>query len=233
MRTESKLRAALTLEAARIMYDEGEKQYFTAKRLAARRLLGKAGGQKLRYRPHDLPSNGEIRDALLVLAELREGEQRLRCLFAMRVVALETLEALAPFQPRLIGSVSTGHVRRGSDIDIHVFTEEVEPLLQHLRGLRWSFECQPVSIRKGGQIRDFLHIQVEDLFPVELTVYAPGELRQRPRSSTDGKPIHRLKATALAALIAREHPTEWADYRKTGAFPEMEELVALPETSTD
>jgi len=40
--------------------------------------------------------------------------------FAMRVIALEAMQALERFSPRLIGSVATGHVRRGSDIDLHV-----------------------------------------------------------------------------------------------------------------
>ncbi|HEU4537984.1 MAG TPA: nucleotide-binding enzyme, partial [Polyangiaceae bacterium] len=64
------LRASLALEAARIMYQEGVKQYFTAKRIAAKRVLGRVGGRRLRFRPQELPSNGEIRDALLHLAEL-------------------------------------------------------------------------------------------------------------------------------------------------------------------
>src|SRR5947209_16146 len=98
------LRGAVAAEAARLMYEEGVKQYFTAKRLAAKRLLGRVGGRRLRYRPSDLPSNGEIRDALLAIAELAEGSKRRRRLFAMRVIALEAMRDLAPFEPRLIGS---------------------------------------------------------------------------------------------------------------------------------
>ena len=32
---------------------------------------------------------------------------------------------LARFRPRLIGSVRTGHVRKGSDIDIHIFGDSL------------------------------------------------------------------------------------------------------------
>ena len=46
------------------MYEEGVKQYFTAKRLASKRIFGRVG-RRMRFRPADLPSNGEIRDALL------------------------------------------------------------------------------------------------------------------------------------------------------------------------
>ena len=116
------LRAAIAQLAAQIMYGEDVKQYFTAKRLAAKRLLGQVNAKAIRYRPHDLPSNGEIKEALLELVTEIEGDGRTRRLFAMRIVALEAMEALAPFNPRLIGSVATGHVRSGSDVDIHVFT---------------------------------------------------------------------------------------------------------------
>lgn len=227
-RRTSKLRRALCLEAARIMYEEDVGQYFTAKRMAARRLWGHQGERRLRYRPADLPGNGEIRDALLELAALREGDGRLLRLFAMRVVALETLEALAAFSARLIGSVSTGHIRSGSDIDVHVFVEDEDVLLAHLRHLGWVFEVQRVSIRKGGEVRDYVHVHVADLYPIELTVYEPRALRERPRSSTDGKPIDRLSAVALRGLISREHPAEWARYQEDGVFPELDELQDPP-----
>ena len=37
------------------------------------------------------------------------------------------MRLLRPFRPRLIGSVMTGHVRKGSDIDIHVFCRQCRP----------------------------------------------------------------------------------------------------------
>jgi hypothetical protein len=220
------VRAAIAAEAARLMYDEAVKQYFTAKRMAARRLFGRTGGQRVRFRPADLPSNGEIRDALLALAELAEGSQRTRRLFAMRVVALETMRAIAAFEPRLIGSVSTGHIRKGSDIDLQVFTDDDGALETHLHGLGWAYERQPVSIQKFGEIREYLHYHVEDVFPVELTVYAVRELRFRPRSSTDGKPIVRVRAPALEALLAKQHAEVWAAYLKDGTIDGLEEAIA-------
>jgi hypothetical protein len=215
------VRGALAGEAARLMYEEGVKQYFTAKRLAAKRLFGRVGGRRLRYRPQDLPSNGEIRDALLVLADYAEGAGRTLRLFAMRVVALRAMRALDGFDPRLIGSVSTGHIRRGSDIDLHVFTDDEDALLDHLRALRWRWETERVSILKGGEVREFLHVHVADAFALELTVYERRELRSRPRSSTDGRPIVRVKPAALEALLAAEHPLAWARHLADGSLPEI------------
>ena len=220
------LRARIAAEAARLMYEEGVKQYFTAKRLACKRVLGKIAGKRARYRPADLPSNGEIRDALLALSELAEGDLRTRRLFAMRITALEAMRALAPFEPRLIGSVSTGHIRRGSDIDLQVFTPDPDALAAHLHAIGWTFEREPVTIQKCGEIREYLHFHVLDVFAIELTVYELRELRFRPRSSTDGKPIVRVRASALEALLLREHGEDWSRYLATGEIEGMEEMLA-------
>lgn len=220
------LRVRIAGEAARLMYEEGVKQYFTAKRMAARRLLGKVAGKRMRYQPSDLPSNGEIRDALLGLAELAEGEQRRRRLFAMRILALEAMRALGPFEPRLIGSVSTGHVRRGSDIDVQVFSDHEETFERHLHGLGWFFERERVTIHKAGEIREYTHFHVMDSFPIELTLYPVRDLRFRPRSSTDGKPIVRVRTSALELMLGREHAAAWARYLEDGTIDGLEEAIA-------
>ncbi len=220
------LRAAIAQLAAQIMYGEEVKQYFTAKRLAAKRLLGQGGARALRYRPHDLPSNGEIKAALLELVEDIEGDTRFRRLFAMRIVALEAMVALEAFHARLIGSVATGHVRAGSDVDLHVFAEDAVDVAAAVARLGWPHDLQRVSIVKHGVPMEFTHVHVADLFPLELTVYAPRELRHRPRSSTDGKPIVRLSAFGLRAVCAREHPEQWARYERTGEMPPFEEILA-------
>jgi hypothetical protein len=220
------LRFSIAVEAARLMYEENVKEYFTAKRMAAKRVLGKVDGKRARYRPAALPSNGEIRDALLAIAEAAEGSSRTRKLFAMRVVALETMKKLAPFEPRLIGSVSTGHVRRGSDVDIQLFTDDDESVEEHLAHLGLRFETKRVSIHKFGEIRDYLHHHVEERFAVELTVYPLRELRFRPRSSTDGLPIDRVRPSRLEGLLAREHPDAWRRYLADGVIEGLAEAMA-------
>jgi hypothetical protein len=227
------LRAAIAQLAAQIMYGEEVKQYFTAKRIAAKRLLGVDGAKATRYRPHDLPSNGEIKQALLELVLEIEGSAHAMRLFAMRVVALEAMGALVPFAPRLIGSVATGHVRSGSDVDLHVFAADPSDVEVHVRALGWVHEVQRVSILKHGKVMEFTHVHVPDLFPIELTVYAPNELRNRPRSSTDGKPIVRVRDATLRAMCERDHPELWQRYLADGAVPTMEEIAAAEERAED
>lgn len=67
--------------------------------------------------------------------------------------------------------------------------------------------------------------QVADVFPIELTVYERRELRFRPRSSTDGKPIERIRESALSAILARDHAEAWARYLAEGTIDGLD--VAL------
>ena len=210
------MRAQFAAEAARLMYEENVAEYFRAKRIAAKRILGRAGGWRLRYHPRDLPSNGEIRDARLLLAELAEGSRRTERLFAMRVIALETMRAIPTLCPRLIGSVSTGHIRRGSDIDVQVFADGPEAVEKRLTSLGWTFDPVRTTIHKGGKVREYQHYHVADVFPIELTLYEKRELRVRPRSSTDGKPIQRMTVSALETRLMREHTKPWQRYLETG-----------------
>lgn len=64
---QSKLRRQIAWDAARLMYERSEAEYFRAKMKAARRIC--RGGVK----PADLPSNAEIRDQIDRLAA--EGQR--------------------------------------------------------------------------------------------------------------------------------------------------------------
>ena len=202
------LRQTLAKEAARLMYEESVDQYYDAKRLAAKRLLHNNRKQR-GCRPKDLPSNGEISNELKKLAALHEGDQLTQRLFDMRLCALEVMEQLQGFTPRLIGSVSTGHIRKGSDIDLHVFTDDITTLEAHLDTLGWVYTTATVTIQKSNQFIDYTHIYIQLRFPVELSVYPLNEIRVCSRSSTDGKKIKRLSSIKLQHLLSEEHTEAW------------------------
>src|ERR1700758_5481429 len=102
----AKLRQAIALEAARLMYERAESEYFTAKRKAAKRLC--RGGVK----PEDLPSHAEIREQIQLFARMHEGESRTRNLRDMRLEALRMMRLLRPFPPPLIGRRVAGAGRQ-------------------------------------------------------------------------------------------------------------------------
>src|SRR5712671_4352918 len=137
---DHKLRQAIALEAARLMYERTETEYFTAKRKAARRLC------RGTVKPSDLPSNSEIRDQIQLFARLHEGDKRTAHLKEMRLAALHMMRLLRPFKPRLIGSVMTGHTRKGSDIDIHVFTNSVGLVTDILENEGFQFDVERKAV---------------------------------------------------------------------------------------
>src|SRR4051812_9559553 len=163
---DERIRRQLAFLAAQMMYNRTETEYFTAKRKAARQL-----GVEYRHRPGDLPSNREIRDQIQVMARMHEGDKRLDHLRDMRLEALRLMRKLARFRPRLIGSVWTGHVRHGSDIDIHIFSDSQALVTDTLDELGLPYSVERKRVIKHGEERLFTHIHVEDRYAYELTLY--------------------------------------------------------------
>src|SRR5437588_12185680 len=159
--SDAKLRQAIALEAARLMYERAESEYFTAKRKAAKRLCRRG------VKPEDLPSNAEIREQIQLFARLHEGESRTKHLREMRLDALRMMRLLRRFRPRLIGSVMTGHVRKGSDIDLHLFCDNVSLITDLLEQEGVQFDVERKQIVKHNESRVFTHIHVFDHFNFE------------------------------------------------------------------
>ena len=197
---DAKLRQAIALEAARLMYERVESEYYTAKRKAAKRLC------RGNVKPRDLPSNAEIREQIQVFARIHEGEKRTEHLRDMRLEALRLMRLLRASRPRLIGSVMTGHVRKGSDIDIHIFTDTVGLVTDTLEREGYQFDVERKSITKFQETRTFTHIHVHDRFSFEITVYAENQAHYVFRSSITGKAIERASIRELEELLQREHP---------------------------
>jgi hypothetical protein len=210
-----KLRQAIAFEAARLMYERLETEYFTAKRKAAKRLC--RGPTK----PEDLPSNAEIRELIQSFARVHEGDKRTAHLRDMRVQALKLMRLLRAYRPRLIGSVMTGHVRKGSDIDLHVFCDHVGLVTDTLEREGYQFDVQRKQVVKHNEARVFTHVHVYDRFNFELTVYAEDQAHYVFKSSITGKAIERASVRELEELMRREYP----DLDLDGAVERVEEDV--------
>src|SRR5947209_2731201 len=124
----------------------------------------------------------------------------------MRLAALHLMRLLRPFRPRLIGSVMTGHTRKGSDIDLHVFTDSIGLVTDALEQAGYSFDVERKQIVKHGASRVFTHIHVHDRFTYELTVYAEDQAHYVFKSSITGKAIERASIRELEAFLEREYP---------------------------
>jgi hypothetical protein len=194
-----KLRQAIALEAARLMYERSESEYYTAKRKAAKQLC------RQQVKPADLPSNAEIRDQIQVFARIHEGDKRSQDLREMRLQALRLMHVLRAYRPRLIGSVMTGHVRKGSDIDIHIFADSLGLVTDLLEQEGFQFDVERKEIVKFAEARVFTHVHIFDRFNFELTVYGEDKAHYVFRSSITGKAIERASIRELEEILLREY----------------------------
>ena len=196
----SKLRRQIAFEAAKLMYQRQVSEYHHAKMKAARRIC------RSWVKPDDLPSNSEIRDEIQGFARMFEGEKRFDRLREMRIEALNIMRMLMRFKPRLIGSVLTGHIRDGSDIDIHVFSDSVESITNELDYHGYRYEVQRKRVRKDGEVTTYRHVHVYDRYEFELTVYPTSKTSFVFTSSITGKPIEKKSIPQLEQFLKETYP---------------------------
>lgn len=196
----SKLRRQIAWQAAQLLYDRQESEYYQAKIKAARRIF--QGWVK----PADLPSNAEIRDQVQLLTRLYERDSRDEKLLAMRLAALEMMQRLEAFRPKLIGSVLTGHVRQGSDIDLHVFSHTLEAITHRLDAENFHYVVERKQVRKHGEVQSYVHVHLFHQFPFELTLYPLDKVSYGFKSSITGKTIERATLPELRIFLSREYP---------------------------
>jgi hypothetical protein len=198
----TKLRREIAHEAARLMYFREESEYYRAKQKAARQLCH--GWVK----PRDLPTNAEIRELIQGFARIHEGPSRLDRLKDMRLTALRVMRRLAHFHPRVIGSVFTGHIRLGSDVDVHVFSDSIDAVCACFDSELIPYEVERKEVRKSGEHHTYIHIHVAEKYPVELTVY-PVSLRSYAfKSSITGKAIEKASLSEFELFLANEYPDD-------------------------
>ena len=116
------------------------------------------------------------------------------------------MRVLQRFRPRLIGSVMTGHTRKGSDIDLHVFSDGLDGITAALDAEGFVYDVERKRVRKHGEERVFTHVHVRDRFPFEITVYPSNKAHYVFKSSVTGKAIERASLAELELLLGREYP---------------------------
>lgn len=142
------LKRKVAREAALLLYTSQEKEYKQAKKRAARFL-----GARI------LPANLEVARELDAIAAEKEGSLRHERLAQMRREALEIMQVLEDFSPRLIGSVWRGTINRRSDIDIIAFTSAPNSVVAQLQKSSFSIaKTEWPSVTKKGRKATSFHI---------------------------------------------------------------------------
>jgi hypothetical protein len=201
-------RHRLAHEAARLMAEGGIRDYHQAKLKAAERLGI--------FDDASLPRNREIEEALREYQRLFLGDAQTGALRRRREAAVQALEFLAAFQPRLVGPVLDGTADANSPVALHLHADDAESVARFLEEHR--IPAQPRTRRLRLDRQRNLDAPVW-LFSAEglafdLTVLPLDGVRQAPLSSLDEKPMKRATAAQLRALLAED---EIATYEAGGA----------------
>lgn len=190
------LRSVVAQEAARIMADEGVRDYLAAKRKAAGRVGIDPAGQ-------GIPTNLEIEDALHAHQRLFGGERHAAALMSLRAAAREAMSLFGDFDARLTGPVLRGTAGPGSPVDLHLFADASEEVALFLMQRGIPFENSERRLKHGdGRVRDYPVFRfVAGDVRIEATVFTTVELRQSPLGPVDGKPMQRANLREVDGLI--------------------------------
>ncbi len=173
------LRAEIAAAAARMIAEDGA-DYGTAKRKAARLILGNQ-----RVRGDILPDNAQIEEQVREYQSLFFGEEHAHRLRHLRQLAVELMERLADFHPWLTGAVLNGTATEHSDIHLQLFADNGKDVAVFLLNAGIDYE-----VSESPHFR-FPDRQVETLSfmwkkeAIHLTLYDLGDLRGGGRRNTD------------------------------------------------
>lgn len=182
--------------AAALVADEGM-EYAAAKKKAAR-ALGHRG---------ELPSNEQLEDAVrehlaVFHAETQPGE-----LLALRRLALQWMQRLAPFRPHLSGAAWRGTATRQSSLHIDLYCDDPKSAEIALLNLGLDFDVATQE-RPGREPLDVLTLAAPLLdwrggVTIHLLVRDLDELRGALQPDARGR-SWRGDATALQRLLREE-----------------------------
>lgn len=195
---DSRARQVLAQEAARIIVDQGIRDYRVAKIKAAERLGLNTRGA--------LPGNAEIEQAVSEHLLLFGGEAHALLLRTMREVALAVMEMLDMYSPRLVGPVLAGTADGSSSVNLHVFADSPEFIAMYLEERGYSLRAYERRLRsrphRNSRPETYAGYQFRHSdTSIEATVFPEDGIRQAPISPIDGRPMKRADFKAVQELL--------------------------------
>ena len=194
---DQKMRLLLAQEAARILLDLGCRDFRMAKRKAAEH-LGVNGANSTQH----MPSNIEIEDALIQHQRLFLADSHSTHLQKLRSTALDAMNFLVQFKPKLVGPVLSGTADSHSSINLHLFCDNSDEINLFLRKNNIPFEIADAQLRMGATTQRFpVYRFIADELSIELTIFPASKHIQPPTNPVDGKPMQRASVTAVELLL--------------------------------
>ena len=188
-------RQLLAQEAARIIVNQGIRDYRVAKTKAAERLGFNSRGS--------LPGNAEIERAVSDHLQLFGRESHTDLLRVLRRTAVSAMDMLQAFSPRLVGPVLQGTADGHSAVNLHVFADSAEAVAITLSNLGLNYRPYERRLKsRRDQVETFAGFEFEyEHAVVQTTVFPVDGIRQAPISPINGKPMQRADVSAVRELI--------------------------------
>lgn len=190
-------RRLLTQEAARIMSEEGVRDFLFAKRKAAERL-------GFDPRSLHLPTNLEVEEALAEHQRLFRSDTQPKNLRHLRETARNALRLFASFNPRLVGPVLSGTASEHAIVYLHLFSDLAEEVAVFLmeKGIPYEHAARKLKSGAGVQREYPVYKFVAGDVPIEATVFEVDGIREAPMSPVDGRPMRRGSLRDVELLLA-------------------------------
>ena len=193
-RDHDQMRQLLAQKSAQILLESGMRDFQAAKQKAALQLGVKD--------TQSLPSNSEIELALCEYQRLFHTESQPEHLAKLRKIAIEAMQFLDCFNPKLVGSVLSGTADVHSIIRLHIFSDTVESVGFYFQDKKIPCKLNERRLRiAADQYQNYSTYEfIVDDIQIELVVFLPKQ-KQIPLSPIDGKPMKRADITEVELLL--------------------------------
>ena len=195
------LKTAIAAAAARWIAEEGC-DYATAKRRAAREVLGDAGGG-----PGAMPDNPQVESELRRYLRLFAADSQPAQLTALRRLALRWMRRLADFNPHLVGAVLNGTATGHSGVHLNLYADSAKDVEMFLLNQSLAFEAHEPG-PNADTTQEVLQFwvpapadsRIEDDVSMTLTVMDPVALRVAPSGRPKDPELHPVERAGRASV---------------------------------
>jgi hypothetical protein len=200
-----RVREEIAMAAARMIAEDGL-DYATAKRKAARQVVGET-----RIEGTWLPDNDQIEEEIREYQTLFQGESQPVVLRRLREVALDWMKRLEAFNPFVTGAVLNGTAGAHSDIHLQIFCDNPKDVAIWLLNANVQYDVSETRHFAGRGYVETLSFMVkasrdEDAVGIHVALYDTDDLRGAVRADARGR-LSRANAQALQTLIDESGPT--------------------------
>lgn len=188
-------RAHIAAESARILAEEGVRDYQRAKHKALARL----GLEHER----SLPSNEEIEHALREHLAIYHRDAHEQWLRLRRLAACDSMRLLSDFNPRLVGATLSGIVTAHSPVELHVTSDEPEAVIRCLDAAHIPHAIHAHRLRFGRRREHnapMLRYSIDGI-EIEIVILNEADSHEAPLCPIALKPMARASQARLEAIL--------------------------------